>query len=615
MRRTALHRPRVWLALLALAVAGSLLVGRRPPTTGSPVAAGQRAPTRLGWVAGSAYRYSLRVRSEQHARPTAGGAGGGVDGMLDLAGDLVVRCYDAWPAGFRLGVSLDRLKTASVVVGGASVVPHLAALGGEAFVVTDEHGRLASVRYRKDAADAFRAVMPDVIALLAVTLPAQAAATWETSEATMLGVARTRYVVADEPPWRLARTRLGYDELLALPRGARPEATVQSQDEIRLGATAVPERLSIDERVLARPALDERVEARLELAGVTSFTPALPPEAELDREAPGRRAASGPVEEQMLRQLAGDMSLRRLEALAFGQRAGARLPPGTVTAAVAMLKLDPALCGALVEMFERPEASLATRALLLDLLASAGHGQAQAAMRDALSSPAARADATGYGILLQRLGMVLAPGRETVDFAYAAYTGARGDARAAAAFALGATLGARGPARADPALERYADRLRADLRAAGTGESRVALLAALGNAGDPHDAALIDGYAHDADAGVRRQAALSLRREHTPEARSTLFAMLGDPEASVGSAALSSLADEGLAGDDARMLAGMVGTPGLPGELNEPLLTVVGADPKAHPDETAAVLRAILATSHDPHTLARARMLLDRAGA
>jgi hypothetical protein len=286
-----------------------------------------------------------------------------------------------------------------------------------------------------------------------------------------------------------------------------------------------------------------------------------------------------------------------------------------VTAAVALLRLDPSLCGALVQMFERPGASLATRALLLDLLASAGHAQAQAAMREALASPAARTDATGYGVLLQRLGMVLAPERETVDFAYAAYAPSRGDARSAAAFALGATLGARGPARSDPMLEKYADRLRADLRAAKEADSRVALLAALGNAGNPRDAALIAGYARDDDAAVRRQAALSLRRERTPEARSTLFAMLRDPESSVGGAALSSLADEGLRADDARTLAGMVGTPALSGELHEQLLSIVGADPRSHPDEAAAVVRAVLATSHDPHTLARARMLLDQWGA
>jgi hypothetical protein len=601
------------LLVLTVVVAGALLVGRRDRMgTAARAAAHDVVPTRLGWVAGSEYRYSLHAHSTQHAQAPAGGTG--IEGTMELTGDLLVRCYEAGHDGFRLGVSLDRLTTAWVVVGGVPVVTEPEGLAGEAFVVTDEHGRRASIAYRKGASEAFRGVAPNVVALLGVTLPSQPGASWETTEATMLGVARTQYTVDTADPAGLERSRVDYESLLALPRGTRPRVAVQSNDEVWIGPTAVPERFAIDERVSGQPAIDARVEAELKVTGVTPFVPLQEVDADLEGVTADPRGTAASVETQMLRQLAGDMTLDRLAALAFGHRPGARLPPGTVTAAVAMLKLDPSLCGALVEMFERPGASLATRALLLDLLASAGHAKAQASMREALSSPAARADATGYGVLLQRLGMVPAPERETVDFAYAAYTAARGETRSAAAFALGATLGARGPARSDPALERYADRLRADLRAAKTVDSRAALLAALGNAGDPHDASLIAVYARDDDATIRRQAALSLRREATPEARSTLLGMLGDPASSVGSAALSSLVDEALRPEDARTLAGMVGTPALSGELHEQLLTIAGADPRSHPDEISAVLRAVLAASHDPHTLARARMLLDQCG-
>jgi hypothetical protein len=291
------------------------------------------------------------------------------------------------------------------------------------------------------------------------------------------------------------------------------------------------------------------------------------------------------------------------------------MPPGFITAAVALLQLDPSLCDGLVDMFERPSASLATRALLLDLLASAGHGKAQAAMREALASPAAQGDANGYGVLLQRLGLVLAPETATMDFAEAAYTSGKGPARDAAAYALGAVMGARGAANVDPALDQYLTPLRSALKEARTPQARVTLLAALGNAGSPHDGARIRSFAQDGDARVRRQVALSLRKERAADSRTALFSMLGDGDVSVSGAALSSLSGDGLTSSDLSRLARLVGTSGLSGELNEPLLSAVGADTQAHPEEAAQVLRAVLASAHDPHTLARARMLLDRCGA
>lgn len=569
------------------------------------------APMRIVWTAGREFRYALHLRSSQRAMPPGGAT---IDASLALDGDLVVRCHEVAGERARIGLALDRLTRASLVISGAEVLPSASALGGEVLLWVDDHGAIEQALYRRDASDAFRAVIPNVVALTKVSLPREPAVSWLATELTMLGSARSQYVAEDGNPFSLVRHRLGYEALLALPRGASASsAEIESRDSLTLDDDGMLKLAAFSEKVTSGSALSAAIEASLERTATSTFSPVAVALADLEARAPDERSARAmDTEEQRLRQLAGDMTMAKLEALAFAAAPGRQLPPGFVTSAVAMLKLDPGLCAALVEWFERPNASLAARALLLDLLASAGHAKAQAAIRDALASPAARATADGYRLLLQRLGVIVAPDRETVDFAYSSYAHAKGEDRLAAAFALGATLGARGPARADPALAAYGDRLRADLKKARGTDERVALLAALGNAARPADVAAIKTFAHDDDARVRRQAALSLRRDHTTEAQDTLFTMLADGDSSVGEAALQALADEGANAAVVQRLGSMVGTPAFPGALNEPLLTIVGGELQSHPAEARAALEAIAATSHDPHTIARARMLIDQ---
>src|SRR5262249_3552413 len=146
---------------------------------------------------------------------------------------------------------------------------------------------------------------------------------------------------------------------------------------------------------------------------------------------------------------------------AFG--AGAPLPAGFVTSAVALLALHPEYADGLVEIFERPHMTSKMRGLLLDILCSAGDARAQSAMRTALASASARRD-PGYPSLVQRLGFVLAPDKATIDFALASYaTPLSAGARAASAYALGSAVGSFARNGNAGAAAVYAERLRRDL--------------------------------------------------------------------------------------------------------------------------------------------------------
>lgn len=610
-----MRRPRSVIATAVLVVFSALaffFVTRQPRPALAPSASRATVPHRFGFAQGRAYAYELTLRSTQHATPRPDATP--IDADLELAGELVLRCYEASADKLRLGVSFETMSKAKLTVSGASALADASALRGhEALVTMDAHGHVERYDLAKNAPDAFKALMPSILALLEVRLPSEASVLWESDDTTMLGRARAHYA-AGEDPRRIERQHLHYVSLAGAPSTTNAGlATIDSSDVIVFGDDDVLTSVHVHEHVVLKSALDAHVDADVRLTGVTSFTGAPMASADLETRAPGERVAGADVEHQILRQLASDLTMARLEIVALAHTPGAKLPPGYLTAAVALLKLDPELSAGLVEIFERPATSLASRALLLDMLASAGHPRAQAAMRDALGGAIAKSDPKGYGTLLQRLGMVPSPEPATVDFAYRTYDGAHDrDVKVASAYALGATLGSRG---ADPAFVRYGDRLRKDMRAARTSEDRVTLLAALGNGGNARDASLIATYAHDRDASVRRQAALSMRRTKTPEVKEALFGMLGDSDTGVGLAALSSIADGSFGDAELGRLATMVGTPALAGMLHESLMTAVGAEMGTHREHAIAVLRAIIAASGDMHTQARARMLLGQLGA
>jgi hypothetical protein len=112
---------------------------------------------------------------------------------------------------------------------------------------------------------------------------------------------------------------------------------------------------------------------------------------------------------------------------------------------------------------------------------------------------------------------------------------------------------------------------------------------------------------------VRRQVALSLRRARTPEAEETLFDLMGDAQTSVGITALQSFGEGAVSAGDLDHLTSSLGTPALPGVLHEALLSVV-AEHLGERDAATALLQKVIATSIDPHTRERARMLLAQVG-
>src|SRR5262249_8581128 len=149
------------------------------------------------------------------------------------------------------------------------------------------------------------------------------------------------------------------------------------------------------------------------------------------------------------------------------------------------------------------------RAMVLDVLSVAGDQAAQAAMREALSTEAAREDAEGYVSCLQRFIFVRRPERESATFVASVIDGAQAchglTVEGAAAVTLGALVRNLERSGEHGAASEHHARLFRDLARAAPGDERLYLLRAVGNAAGTGDEDAILAYARDGRADIRDQ--------------------------------------------------------------------------------------------------------------
>jgi hypothetical protein len=183
-----------------------------------------------------------------------------------------------------------------------------------------------------------------------------------------------------------------------------------------------------------------------------------------------------------------------------------------VLRAVAVLQLFPERAGELVAVFQKARSDQ-MRAQVLDVLASAGHPQAQAALVDALRTNST--DPLAARQLFQRLALIKAPSTATLQFAldqHAAATasGDRDDRNARAYVLGGLAFNARTSA---PQLRAtMVDQLIDDVDHATSPKDLQATLRALGNAGDARSLEVARQNVTSPEPLVRAAALTALRR-------------------------------------------------------------------------------------------------------
>lgn len=595
-------------ALAVLALLAGFAAWRSHTTRVAAIAAAHAAPLRFAWRAGTEYVYAFDFATTQKSEGPTGSKP--IEAELRLKGELAVRCYEARGTSFVLGVAPLRLDEARLAVAGGDDAKTASELAGqEVMVAVDDHGRITEMRQRRALSEATKTTLGALVASLAVTFADDAAQLWEADEPAPLGNAHARYQ-RDPDSDAVTRQRVRYVTLLGAPSDAS-KAQVNDMTTFAIADGALASLADVEETSV--PAVfSASVRTSANLVRTAAFVPTPIASSELEARAPNQVGSVEGARKSSLEQLAGGMTLARIESTIGALAAGAKLPTGFVTQAVAFLKLHPDQAQGMVDMFERPELGANGRALVCDLLASAGHPEAQQAMRDALSTDIARRDPKEFGGLLQRFSLVATPTRESLDFVYRQYDKPlRADVRGAAALALGSTMGntARGGDRSE--LAAMNDRLRGDLAKAHTPEDKGALLGAFGNAGLRDNVELVRTFGKDKSPEVRAQAAYALRKTDDDEVHATLLDLVADADPGVTLAALDVLAQQSLDHATLARIADYAKTSSYEAEVAEGLVSFVA---RKHDDLDAATqtLEQVAAHAGDPRTRMRAQIVLDQ---
>ena len=558
MKRTHLLGLSVALASLAAAFA----LWRLPSRSIRPVPGVSYA---LRWPAGTRYLYDVEWRGEQQARLFGSGQGGGgtVSGSADVAGRLELESLGERGGATVLAARIGSLARTSLQVMDQQAIPDADALfgGRAAYVELEPSGAIRAFQFRPEDPPQFKSVMQFLLTQAQVALPSarglRGEARWEREEAGPFGTSRVAYEVRSAVPLALHRARLSYSKLDAVPGGVQAGVAVELAGEA--DAELAPEghlrALRLEERVRvpgdgAAAVMEAQVTVRWTLRGVERGEAAKAPAVleGLETRAPGQVVVSA---EARRRALEGRADGLTREALidALSHAGTGELPDGLrfMWRATGLLRLHPEYCEDLKDPFEGGTAP--GKALILDLVASTGHAQAQAVMRELLGSTAVRAS-PDFPMLVQRASVLDRPTVETADFVADVYRRARGpgsdDVRHAGAMTLGALIRAL-PRDGDATgvADELHDVLREDLKEA-KGDERQFLLRALGNAGRADDVPVALEAARAASEDVRYASALALRHTDTPEATSALVSLLSDRNTAVQSAALVALAEHTL---------------------------------------------------------------------
>lgn len=550
------------------------------------------------WPAGGAWRYRF-VHAAETTVALPGGARA-LRGEAAVEAVYVLRWLGPAGDGARLGLRFEAVS-GRIVVDGHELLPAGEAVGPEAVVELGRDGAVRAVGFGGDAGDGFRNLVQ--LALTEGQVRLGAGAAWAVDEVTALGVAESAYRRTGARA--IERARAGYRSVGALVMHPGVAAVVEGAATIALGGDGLVERIEAREAVRAGAVLSARSETRLWRLGAVVASGAAP--VVVDRVALGVVSRPAAVEATALADRAEGLGGAELVALLRAHGAAGVLPDHnrTLWRAVAALRLDPAACAALGALMGDAAIGGAGRGLVADLLASAGTSAAQAALRAGLATAAAVADPQ-YGVLFQRLGLVVAPDAETLDWLASRYVAPGPEGFGAAVYALGAAAGS--AARAGEARgAELADRLVRELGGEADPERLRLRLVALGNAGIPAHLDAVLPYARAADPRLRAAAAAALRKHGTPAARAALVGLAVDGDVDVQRRALGALARAPLDAAGLMALAGAV-SDGTLGEASlHRLLDLVAAagDPAAQ-----AVLDAVIARPlRDGRIRSRARVM------
>lgn len=506
-------------------------------TRPAPAAPPAHAPVSTG--SERTWRVSVRGHAELPLAPSKPA----VPSDVVTTGVLRVRGYGADANGFQqLGLSLASLDEATMTLGSTPAMQDRAALeaaltGGEAVLTLRPEGDLVDLDFTPGSHNVFRSFAQTVAGEL--QLPVRDGASWTLLDTTLRGKAEATYA-RTATGFHRARTR--YAKLTAFGDGLR-DVTVAAETSWVTSAAGLQSVRSTEVLEGVTPdgvPVVSTLELTLEPLGAVPLVAALP--TQLDDSEPGRIDRPADMREQFLAQRVDGLTPQQLMegVMVHGTGASPQAIAEFLPRASGLLLQQPELCAVLAERAKNARTPVSERTFALEVLAAAGSPEAQAAMRDILSSDAMRADPNRRE-RFQRLSLLVRPTKETVAFVDDAWRQGTPDERRTLSLVLGATAGQLARSGDEAAASPFVTELSQALRSASDAKEREYLVGALGNVGLEQSVPDVVAALEDSNAAMRTQAVLALRKTPVPEARRAVTQALQDPEVSVQAAALEVL--------------------------------------------------------------------------
>ncbi|MCP4674871.1 MAG: HEAT repeat domain-containing protein, partial [Deltaproteobacteria bacterium] len=486
-------------------------------------------------------------------------------GSVNLTGEMKLRSYGEHKGSYFLGVTLDDFTALELTVMGKSMYDDQAAVkavfaGHEGLVEISKQGEVKKISFEESSPPVFKNMVQNLVGEVQVVVES-GSEKWEVLEKNQYGETPSSYALKmeDGDEVEVDKSRLSYASLHAVPGElVADEVDVKAGYDVRLSRAGHVTHFGGTEEIAVKEGGKKTIfsvetSVSMKLARIDEFRSGEDSPyarfSKLTSRKLGELVVSDEAERRSLEQRAGGMKIDKLvdDLLKFANAGEMPFHTRWVWRATGALRLDPKACWELVDVFEDDVSNQKTRNMVVELLVSVGHGEAQAVLRKILGGSVAR-KSPRYWDTLQRLMLLTEPDAETGRFVQAkvsatAKAETKDDVHFASAIALGG-LAKNIRKNGDPeTAAEYNKQLVELLGEADTVTEKAAYLKSLGNSADESNVEIISSFADDKSAPVRVSVADALRDTQTEKSEQTVMQLTEDSIATVQKSALRVMAN------------------------------------------------------------------------
>ena len=427
---------------------------------------------------------------------------------------------------------------------------------GRAILEVTDLGDVLAVHLNPNDPELFRTTAQLFAQEFQVHLAETRVASWSADETSSHGVSKSRYRIHRQSKrgHQLTKHRGRYVSLRGVPWLSAEDLKHQRLEfdgQIDLAVQGHIQRIAFREQLVVgpvdQPMLTVQTDASLSLARITKETVRPFALSGYEPIGLGDMIWSEAAARAALVSRADGLTWKNVESGILGVGNFGRSHAKWRWRTTGLLRLHPELCYKFIDLFEHEHINDDGRVLIMELLGSTGHAEAQDVMGQLLTSETASDQEVTYARLVQTLSKVRAPNTDTAQFIGQAFLGAKGIGKVAAGYALSSVVSRLTKPAHQQLRQELSDHLIGGYRNAQSDDVRGPLLLAIGATQLPENLDIVAQEIETSSAFVRSRAAAGLRFAAAGEKRDQLLLDLAtDRDRQVQKSALVALENQPL---------------------------------------------------------------------